>query len=223
MKTSDVLTKHLISFMERQQDFWCIADTESRFIHANKAAFIISLLPMNLDIEGKLICECPVSWCEYGDIVHFHQQIVLKSGNTLFYVINHITGKKRLPQPFFVKKSVYYNHSKIAGTISHGRKIPPRLLSEHFFKNPNTPYFLTNHPPNNIFTTEELNVLFFAMKLMSNQEIALRLGTYCCVVEQIIQQIYKKIDIYTRKQLRDYGIAERFDNYFPPFLLKGLL
>ncbi|HGJ5876959.1 MAG TPA: helix-turn-helix transcriptional regulator, partial [Arsenophonus sp.] len=83
--------------------------------------------------------------------------------------------------------------------------------------------FLTNHPPNDLFTTEELNVLFFAMKLMSNQEIALRLGTYSCFVEQIIRQICNKIDIHSRKQLRDYGIAEGFDNYFPPFLLKGLL
>ncbi|MFS1537651.1 MAG: hypothetical protein ACL7BU_01985 [Candidatus Phlomobacter fragariae] len=58
---------------------------------------------------------------------------------------------------------------------------------------------------------------------MSNQEMALRLGTYSCVVEQIIRQIGNKIGIHSRKQLRDYGIAEGFDNYFPPFLLKGLL
>ncbi len=50
-----------------------------------------------------------------------------------------------------------------------------------------------------------------------------KLGTYSCVVEQIIRQICNKIDIYTRKQLRDYSIAEGFDNYFPPCLLKGLL
>jgi len=174
-------------------------------------------------LKEKKIAECPISWCEYADTVHAHEQIVIQSDKPIFIINTHFTAKKQVVQSFIIEKRPYYNQNKIAGTICHGRKIPSRLLSEHFFKNPATPSFLTNHPPNNLFTTEELNVFFFVMKLMSNQEIALRLGTYSCVVEQIIQQIYRKIDIYSRKQLRDYGIAEGFDNYFPPYLLKGLL
>ncbi|HGJ5876539.1 MAG TPA: hypothetical protein ACHBX0_09315 [Arsenophonus sp.] len=50
----------------------------------------------------------------------------------------------------------------------------------------------------------------------------MRLCTYSCVVEQIKRQIGSKSDIHSRKQLRNYGTAEGFDNYFPPFLLKGL-
>ncbi|WP_162505354.1 hypothetical protein [Candidatus Arsenophonus triatominarum] len=209
--------------MEKQEDFWDIKDTELCFVYANKSAFTTSRLPVNFNIEGKRTFECPVSWSECANISDTYEQIVLTSGKPIFFIVTHIAGKEGILQSFFVKKKPYYNQSKIVGTICHGRKISPILLPKYFFKQPTAPSILINYPPNNLFTTEELNVLFFAMKLMSNQEIALRLGTYSCVVEQIIRQIYKKTDIYSRKQLRDYGIAEGFDNYFPPCLLKGLL
>lgn len=224
MKTRDVLTSHLISFMEKQEhDCWNIKDIEFRYIYANKAMFFNSCLPMNFNIEGCRPSECPASWSENSGILEREAEIIQKLGKPIYSIVTHISGKEQTFRSFFVEKFPYFHQNEIIGTLSHSKKISPRLLSEAFFKNPTTPSFLTNHPPNNLFTTEELNVFFFVMKLMSNQEIALRLGTYSCVVEQIIQQIYKKIDIYTRKQLRDYGIAEGFDNYFPPFLLKGLL
>ncbi|HGJ5882188.1 helix-turn-helix transcriptional regulator [Arsenophonus sp.] len=224
MKTCDVLTKHLISFMQRQKDYWHIKDIQSRFIYANSSAFILSGLPFNFDIEGKLNSECPLLWIECDKIRnYFPQKIIWEPGKSIFSIFSFHERKKKILQSAFVKKFPYYNQNEIVGTICHGRLIDPLLVSRYLFKPSNAPSFLTNHPPNNLFTTEELNVLFFAMKLFTNQEIALRLGTYCCVVEQIIRQICNKIDIHSRKQLRDYGIAEGFDNYFPLFLLKGLL
>lgn len=224
MKTTNVLTNHLISFMEKQVEAeWAIKDIESRFIYANKPALVNSCIPLNYNLEGKLNSECPISWSEYADIVDTYEQIVIQSDKPIFIISNHIVGKEKTLQSFFIKKMPYYNQNKVAGTICHARKIPPVLLSKYFFKNPIVSSFLTNHPPNDLFTTEELNVLFFAMKLMSDIEIALNLGVSAYVVEQIIRQICAKIDIDSRKQLRDYGIAEGFDNYLPPFLLKGLL
>ncbi|MFS1564370.1 MAG: LuxR family transcriptional regulator, partial [Candidatus Arsenophonus phytopathogenicus] len=167
MKTSDVLTSHLISFMEKQEDIWDIKDTESCFVYANKALLTSSCLSVNFNIEGRRTFECPVSWCEYADTTVEYEQIVVQSDKSIFFIVTHLAEKERTLQSVFVKKFPYYTQNKIAGTICHGRKISPRLLSEHFFKNPTTPSFLTNHPPNNLFTTEELNVLFFAMKLMS--------------------------------------------------------
>ncbi|WP_162505640.1 helix-turn-helix transcriptional regulator [Candidatus Arsenophonus triatominarum] len=211
--------------MGRQVESWGMKDTESRFIYANKTVILDSCLPINFNIEGKLASECPASWNEYADTFDKYDQIALKLAKPMLYISTYTTWKykENISESSFIKHIPYYNQNKITGTIFHAKKIHPLLVSKYFFKQPTTFSFLTNHPPNNSFTTEELNVLFFAMKLMSNQEIALRLGTYSCVVEQIIQQIYRKIDIYSRKQLRDYGIAEGFDNYIPPFLLKGLL
>ncbi|MFS1538728.1 MAG: helix-turn-helix transcriptional regulator [Candidatus Phlomobacter fragariae] len=223
MNVSEVLTNHLISFMVKQKEAWGIQDTESRFIYTNKVFLKDSCLTTNFNIEGRYTFECPVSWAEYADIFDNHKKIVIESGKKMVSIATHPVAKEQTLQSFFVEKSPYYNQNKIIGTISHGRKIPPVLLSKYFFKNPTIPSLLTNHPPNDLFTTEELNVLFFAMKLFGDKEIALRLGTYSCVVEQIIRQICNKIGIHSRKQLRDYGIAEGFDNYFPPFLLKGLL
>ncbi|MFS1539991.1 MAG: hypothetical protein ACL7BU_16370, partial [Candidatus Phlomobacter fragariae] len=159
----------------------------------------------------------PAPCSEYSDIFDTYERIVIQSDKPIFFIATHIAGKEGTFQSFLVKKKPYYNQNKIAGTICHGRKISSILLSTYFFKNPTIPSLLTNYPPNNLFTTEELNVLFFAIKLMSNQEIALYLGARCGVVREIMQQIYKKVNIYSRKQLRDYGIAEGFDNYFPPF------
>uniref|UniRef100_A0A3B0MQ20 PAS fold-4 domain-containing protein n=1 Tax=Arsenophonus endosymbiont of Trialeurodes vaporariorum TaxID=235567 RepID=A0A3B0MQ20_9GAMM len=182
MKTSDVLANHLISFMEKQEDIWYSKDTDSRIIYANKTVLNTSGLPMNFNIEGKKISECPVSWTEHVEATHAYEQIVIQSEKPIFIINTRFVAKEQVVQSFIIEKIPYHNKNKIMGTICHGRKIPPQLLSEHFFKNPNTPSFLTNNPPNDLFTTEELNMLFFRYETYeySRNRIAVRYLLLCC-------------------------------------------
>ncbi|AWK15742.1 helix-turn-helix transcriptional regulator [Candidatus Fukatsuia symbiotica] len=213
------ISPQIILMCENSRDPWAIKDLESRFIYGNKANAALLNLPSKFDIESRLDSEIPNPTADFACNFQEHDRKVIELKQNISSLDIYTYGREQITQPYISEKSPLHNQDgKCIGVIFHIRKC-------HFF--PTTsfiggklPCSLVFDPPEDLFTKDELEVVFLAIHRMSAKEIAKELDLLDRTIEKRLGNIYRKIGVSFLRQLIDYCQTKGFDRYIPPRFFK---
>ncbi|MCC8459999.1 helix-turn-helix transcriptional regulator [Photorhabdus aegyptia] len=203
-----------ISYIENNNDFWVIKDSESRFVYANDVAFYYSGLPKGFNIEGRFDSECPAPWAEFEDIIQANERNVRINQKTIPVLDTFIYGgKEKIIQQFLVDVTPLMKDGKCIGIVAHGKKL--QIYSMYHLENNKHPDTLIFGTPTDLFTNKEFDIVFFALQSLSAKDIAKKLGISYRTVQSRLHIIYQKIGINSLSQLKEYCRSKGYDNYAP--------
>ncbi|WP_145529245.1 helix-turn-helix transcriptional regulator, partial [Yersinia alsatica] len=99
------------------------------------------------------------------------------------------------------------------GAIFHVRPVEDIILI-HLNKI-KVPTSLIFTPPSDLFTKREWEVLFYILHAFSSGEIAEKLHLSSRTINNVIQSIYRKSGVTSKKQVIEYCYENKTHNYVP--------
>ncbi|MDN0124552.1 helix-turn-helix transcriptional regulator [Yersinia aleksiciae] len=204
----------LIRFWEHSSEPWGVKDNQSRFIYANNKYHQLLTLPDDFCVEGRLDGELPASTSEFQTEFQEHDRKVESLQDRITSLEIHAFEGSPYIQPwFFDKYPLIDEDGTSVGTIFHGRVVDNMTLS--YLGKIKTPTSLIFTPPSNLFSDREWEVLFYLLHAYSSAEIASKIFLSSRTVSNIIQSIYRKAGVSSKRQIIEYCDANNINNYIP--------
>ncbi|MCB5303746.1 helix-turn-helix transcriptional regulator [Yersinia bercovieri] len=204
----------LIRFWEHSDDPWAIKDHQSRYIYANPRVNKLFDLPDKYCVEGRLDGEIPTPSAEFQD--EFQKQdrrVELLQDRVSSVEIHLLDGLSYCTPYFFDKYPLIDEYGISQGTIFHGRPVIDIYLTR--LAKIKAPTSLTFTPPSELFTKREWEVLFYLLHAYTSPEIAKKLFLSPRTICNIIQSIYKKAGVTSKRQIIEYCYENKINNYVP--------
>ncbi|CNJ70737.1 LuxR family transcription regulatory protein [Yersinia aldovae ATCC 35236] len=203
-----------IHFWEHSSDPWVVRDNQSRFVYSNPRNHKLLGLPDNYSLEGRLDGEMPTPMAEFQDEWQEHDRKVELLQDRITTVEIHVWDGSSHLQPYFCDKYPLIDENGVSqGVICHVRPIQDIILA-HLNKI-KVPTSLIFTPPSELFTQREWEVLFYILHAFSSSDIAKKLHLSPRSVCNITQNIYRKADVTSKKQVIEYCYEKKINNYIP--------
>ncbi|WP_145518044.1 helix-turn-helix transcriptional regulator [Yersinia bercovieri] len=213
-KTLSQFTESLIRFWEHSDDPWAIKDNQSRYIYANPRVNKLWHLSDDYCVEGRLDGEIPTPSAEFQD--EFQKQdrrVELLQERATSVDIQLYDGHSYFT-PYFCDRYPLIDESGISiGVIFHCRPATDIMLTR--LTKIKVPTSLTFTPPSDLFTKREWEVLFYILHAYTSPEIAKKLFLSPRTICNIIQSIYKKVGVTSKRQIIEYCYENKINNYVP--------
>lgn len=204
----------LIRFWEHSSEPWGIKDNKSKFIYANNRFNKLLDLPDKYNVEGRSDGEFPTPISEFEVEFQEHDRKVELLQDRITSVEIHEWDGLSYFKPNFCDKYPLIDEEGISqGTIFHVRPVDDIILT-HLNKI-KVPTSLIFTPPSDLFTKREWEVLFYILHAFSSNEIAEKLHLSRRTVNNVIQNIYRKSDVTSKKQIIEYCYENKIHNYVP--------
>lgn len=204
----------LIRFWERSSEPWGAKDNKSRFIYANKKYRQLLALPDSFCVEGRLDGELPSSTSEFQTEFQAHdRKVELAQDRITSLEIHEFWGKPYVQPWFFDKYPLIDGNGVSVGTVFHGRAVDNMTLS--YLSRVQIPASIVFTPPSNLFSQREWEVLFYLSHEYSSADIANKIFLSNRTVCNIIQSIYRKAGVSSKRQIIEYCYAKNINNYIP--------
>ncbi|CNI63734.1 LuxR family transcription regulatory protein [Yersinia frederiksenii] len=204
----------LIPFWERSSEPWGARDNQSRFIYANPRYHKLLALPNKYSLEGRVDGDVPSPTAEFQIEWQEHdRQVELLQDRVTTVEIHTWDGHSHF-QPYFSEKYPLIDENGVSqGVIFHGRPVNDFMLTR--LTKIKIPTSLIFTPPSDLFTKREWEVLFYILHAFSSNEIAEKLHLSRRTVNNVIQNIYRKPDVTSKKQIIEYCYENKIHNYVP--------
>ena len=204
----------LIRFWEHSSEPWEIKDSQSRYIYANPRFNNFLSLPDKYNVEGRLDGDLPSPVSEFQDEFQQQDRQVQLSQDRITSAEIHILDGKSYFTPYFCDKYPLIDENGISqGVICHARPVHELMLTR--LNKVKVPTSLTFTPPSNLFTKIEWEVLFYILNSYSSKDIAKKIHLSPRTVSNIIQNIYRIVGVFNKRQLVDYCYENKINNYVP--------
>ncbi|MEQ9722521.1 LuxR C-terminal-related transcriptional regulator [Yersinia alsatica] len=204
----------LIRFWEHSSEPWGIRDNQSRFIYSNKEHHKLLALPDKYNIEGRFDGELPSPTAAFQTEFQEHDRKVELLQDRITSAEIHKWYGRSYFQPNFCDKYPLIDENGISqGTIFHVRPVDDIILT-HLNKI-KVPTSLIFTPPSDLFTKREWEVLFYILHAFSSGEIAKKLHLSSRTINNVIQNIYRKSGVTSKKQVIEYCYEKKNHNYVP--------
>lgn len=206
--------KMLIPFWENSSEAWGVKDNKSVFIYANNRFGKLLGLPDKFSVEGRLDGELPAPTAEFQTEFQEHDRQAILSKERATTIEIHAFERRSYFQPYFCDKYPLIDKNGISqGLIFHARPVEDIILT-HLNKI-KVPTSLIFTPPSESFTKREWEVLFYILHAFSSPEIAKKIYLSTRSVCNIIQNIYRKAGVTSKKQIIEYCYEKKINNYVP--------
>ncbi|WP_145601060.1 helix-turn-helix transcriptional regulator [Yersinia frederiksenii] len=206
--------KMLIPFWENSSEAWGVKDNKSIFVYANDRFGELLGLPDEYNVEGRLDGELPAPTAEFQAEFQEHDRQAILSQERATTIEIHAFERHSYFQPNFCDKYPLIDENGISqGTIFHVRPVDDIILT-HLNKI-KVPTSLIFTPPSDLFTKREWEVLFYILHAFSSNEIAEKLHLSRRTVNNVIQNIYRKSGVTSKKQIIEYCYENKIHNYVP--------
>ncbi|MBX9488425.1 helix-turn-helix transcriptional regulator, partial [Yersinia enterocolitica] len=193
---------------------WGIKDNQSRFIYVNSRVNKLFNLPDKYSIEGRLDGEIPTPSAAFQMEFQAHdRQVELSQERVTSLEIHEWDGLSYLKPNFCDKYPLIDDNGVSQGIIFHVRPVTDIILTR--LSKIDIPTSLLFTPPSELFTKREWEVLFYVLHSFSSKEIAKKLHLSPRSVCNIIQSIYSKAGVTSKKQVIDYCYEKKINNYVP--------
>ncbi len=204
----------LIRFWEHSSEPWGIRDNQSKFIYANNRFNKLLDLPDKYNVEGRSDGELPTPISEFEVEFQEHDRKVELLQDRITSVEIHEWDGLSYFKPNFCDKYPLIDENGISqGVIFHVRPVEDIILT-HLNKI-KIPTSLIFTPPSDLFTKREWEVLFYILHAFSSNEIAEKLHLSRRTVNNVIQNIYRKSGVTSKKQIIEYCYEKKIHNYVP--------
>ncbi|CNK28121.1 TPA: PAS domain-containing protein [Yersinia enterocolitica] len=204
----------LIRFWERSSEPWAIKDNQSKFIYANRRVYKLFNLPNKYTLEGRLDGEIPTPSADFQDEFQQQDRQVELSQDRVTSVDIQLYDGFSYFTPYFSDKYPLIDENGVSqGVICHARPVQDIMLT-HLNKI-KVPTSLIFTPPSKLFTKREWEVLFYILHSYSSKDIAKKLHLSPRTVSNIIQSVYRKAGVSSKRQIVDYCYENKINNYVP--------
>ncbi|MDN0119414.1 LuxR C-terminal-related transcriptional regulator [Yersinia frederiksenii] len=206
--------KLLIPFWEHSAEPWGARDNQSRFIYANPRYHKLLSLPNKYSLEGRVDGDVPSPTSEFQTEWQEHDRQVELLQDRVTTIEIHTWDGNSYFQPYFSEKYPLIDQNGISqGVIFHGRPVNDLVLTR--LTKIKIPTSLVFTPPSDLFTKREWEVLFYILHAFSSNEIAEKLHLSRRTVNNVIQNIYRKSGVTSKKQIIEYCYENKIHNYVP--------
>ncbi len=204
----------LIRFWERSSEPWVVRDNQSRFIYSNDRHHKLLGLSDKYNLEGRLDSELPSPTAAFQMEFQAHdRKVELSQERITSLEIHEWDGLSYLKPNFCDKYPLIDDNGVSQGIIFHVRPVTDIILTR--LNKIDIPTSLLFTPPSELFTKREWEVLFYVLHSFSSKEIAKKLHLSPRSVCNIIQSIYSKAGVTSKKQVIDYCYEKKINNYVP--------
>ncbi|CNJ18349.1 MULTISPECIES: helix-turn-helix transcriptional regulator [Yersinia] len=204
----------LIRFWENSSEYWGVKDNQSRFVYANRRVNKLFNVPDKYCLEGRLDGEIPTPSAEFQEEFQAHDRKVELLQDRVTSVDIQLYDGNSYFTPYFCDKYPLIDENGVSqGIIFHGRPVTDTILSR--LNKIKVPTSLIFTPPSDLFSKREWEVLFYILHSFSSTEIAKKLHLSPRTVGNIIQNIYRKSDVSSKRQMVDYCYENKINNYVP--------
>lgn len=211
----------LIRFWERSSEPWGIRDNQSRFIYSNARHHKLLGLSDKYNLEGRLDSELPSPTAAFQMEFQAHDRKVELSQERITSVEIHEWDGLSYLKPNFCDKYPLIDESGVSqGIIFHVRPVEDIILSR--LTKIKVPTSLIFTPPSKLFTKREWEVLFYILYSFPSKHFAKKLRLSTGTICNIIQNIYRKAGVSSKRQIMDYCYDNKINNYIPQSILRML-
>ncbi|HEN3654488.1 TPA: PAS domain-containing protein [Yersinia enterocolitica] len=204
----------LIRFWERSSEPWGIRDNQSRFIYSNDRHHKLLGLSDKYNLEGRLDSELPSPTAAFQMEFQAHdRKVELSQERITSLEIHEWDGLSYLKPNFCDKYPLIDDNGVSQGIIFHVRPVTDIILTR--LNKIDIPTSLLFTPPSELFTKREWEVLFYILHSFSSKEIARKIHLSPRSISNIIQNIYRKAGVSSKRQIVDYCYENKINNYIP--------
>ncbi|CNJ70764.1 LuxR family transcription regulatory protein [Yersinia aldovae ATCC 35236] len=204
----------LIRFWEHSSEPWEIKDNQSRYVYANHRFNKFLDLPDKYSVEGRFDGELPTPIAKFQDEFQRQDRQVEQLQDRITSVEIHLLNGLSYLTAYFCDKYPLIDENGVSqGVICHARPVNDIVLA-HLNKI-KTPGSLVFTPPSQLFTKREWEVLFYISHHFSSTEISKKIHLSPRSVDNIIQNIYRKAGVTSKKQVIEYCYEQKINNYIP--------
>ncbi|WP_145589835.1 PAS domain-containing protein [Yersinia rochesterensis] len=209
-----------IFLWESSDEAWGFKDIDSRYLYANTPFLELLNLPPKFRIKGLSQSELPhSSFAKISSQFKAQEQLAIITKKRVSSIEIHYFGREQKLQPYIFDKFPLLNREKeCLGVIFHGKKLD--LLTAEQYVNQELPLAFLVEKPDDFFTDEEFDVVFYVLQNASNKTIAQKLAHSEQQVESYRRKIYLKAHCYSFYDFKKFCHKKGYNHYVPQKFLE---
>ncbi|HDL6963476.1 TPA: PAS domain-containing protein [Yersinia enterocolitica] len=210
----------LMLLWESSDEAWGFKDLDSRYLHANIPFLELLNLSPKFRIKGLSDDELPhPSFAKFSSQFREQEQLAATTKKRVSSIEIHYFGREQKLRPYhFDKFPLLNSKNECLGIIFHGKKMD--FLTAEQYIDQELPLTLLVEKPNDFFTDEEFDVLFFLLQNASNKTIAQKLALSEQAVEDYRWSIYHKVHCDSFYDLKRFCKHNGYSHYVPQKILE---
>ncbi|MGN1639515.1 PAS domain-containing protein [Yersinia enterocolitica] len=199
---------------------WGFKDLDSRYLHANIPFLELLNLSPKFRIKGLSDGDLPhPTFTKFSSQFREQEQLAAITKKRVSSIEMHYFGHEQKLQPYLFDKFPLLNSKKeCLGIIFHGKKMD--FLAGEQYINQELPLTLLFEKPDNSFTDEEFDVIFYLLQNISNKAIAQKLALSEQKVEGYRSDIYLKARSDSFYDFKKFCKKNGYSNYIPQKILE---
>jgi DNA-binding CsgD family transcriptional regulator len=206
---------------ESSDEAWGFKNIYSRYLYANIPFLELLNLPPEFCIKGLSDGELPhPSFAKFSPQFREQEQLAAITKKRVSSIEIHCFGREQKYQPYIFDKFPLLNSKKeCLGIIFHGKKMD-LLTGEQYYVDQELPLTLLVEKPDDFFTDEEFDVVFYLLQNASNETIAQRLVLSEQEVEGYRERIYLKAHSDSFYDFKKFCRKNGYSHYIPQKFLE---
>lgn len=210
----------LMLLWESSDEAWGFKDLDSHYLHANIPFLELLNFPPKFSIKGLSDDELPHhSFVRFSSQFRKQEQLAAITKKRVSSIEVHYFGREQKLQPYIFDKFPLLNSEKeCIGIIFHGKKMD--FFSGAQYVSQELPFTLLVEKPDDFFTDEEFDVVFFLLQNISNKIIVQRLAISEQEVEVYRGNIYHKVHCDSFYDFKRFCINNGYGHYMPQKMLE---
>ncbi|EKN3726367.1 TPA: PAS domain-containing protein [Yersinia enterocolitica] len=220
LRLPDEIPPQLRLLWDSSDEAWGFKDLDSRYLHANIPFLELLNLSPKFSIKGLSDGDLPhPSFTKFSSQFRKQEQQTAITKKRTSSIEIHYFGREQKLQPYLFDKFPLLNSKKeCLGIIFHGKKMD--LLASEQYMNQELPFTLSLEKPDDFFTDEEFDVLFYLLQNASNKTISHRLALSEQKVEGYRSEIYLKARSYSFYDFKNFCKKNGYSHYVPQKFLE---
>ncbi|HDL8287097.1 TPA: PAS domain-containing protein [Yersinia enterocolitica] len=216
----DEIPQQLMLLWESSDEVWGFKDLDSHYLYANNPFMELLNFPPEFCIKGLLDDELPhPSFAKFSSQFREQELLAAITKKRVSSIEMHYFGREQKLQPYLFDKFPLLNSKKeCLGIIFHGKKMD-FFTSEQYVDQVSPLTFLIEKP-DDFFTDEEFDVVFFMLQNANNKTIAQRLSLSEQEVEDYRRNIYHKVHCNSFYDFKQFCKNKRYNHYVPQKILE---
>lgn len=216
----DEVPKQLILLWESCDEAWGFKDLDSHYLLTNSPFLELLNFPPEFRINGLSDSELPhLSFAQFSSQFREQEQLAVITKKRVSSIEMNYFGCEQKLQPYLFDKFPLLNNKKeCLGIIFHAKKMD--LLTGIQYISQESPLTLTVEKPDEFFTDEELDVVFYLLQNTSNKTIAQKLELAEHKVEDYRSKIYLKAHCDSFYDFKKFCRNNGYSHYVPQKILE---
>lgn len=221
----DEVPPQFVSLWQTSDEVWGFKDHNCRYVYANAPFFDLLNLDPEFNITGLLDSDLfdskskKTSFAKFALEFRKQEKLAKKTEKRVCSIDTYCFGREKKIQSYLFDKFPLWNsEKKYIGIMFHGRKMDFLTCCQYFDRT--LPITLLSEKPDDFFTDQEFDVIFYLLQGNNNKVIAQKLSTSEQEITDYRQAIYQKANVDSLDDLEEFCKKNNYNRYVPQRFFK---